>query len=156
MTATRTALAAPAPRAVAPPAPAVRPDLRVVPPRRPTGAVAVVALLVVFGVLLATAGLNTVLVSGQRDLDRLEAEIREGEQRNQALRLQVAELESPERIVAAATAAGMVQPDEVRWIAPQPDGTSAADATEEPAPSSGEAPTDERAEAGAGSDGVAG
>lgn len=159
MTATRSAAAVAAPRS----RPSrddvrgTRPDLRVVPPRRPTGAVVVVALLVVFGVLLATAALNTVLVSGQRDLDRIEAEIREGEQRNQALRLRVAELESPERIVAAATAAGMIQPDEVRWIALQPDGTSDVDADPRTtdgattdATTTGDTTTDERADAGTG------
>ncbi|HEV7721462.1 MAG TPA: hypothetical protein VGO60_09265 [Iamia sp.] len=101
-----------------------RPDLRVVPPRRPTGAIVVASLVVVFGVLLATAALNTMLVSGQRDLDRIESEIQEGEQRNQALALQVAQMESPERIVDAAEAQGMVEPDEVIWLTPRVDGGS--------------------------------
>jgi cell division protein FtsL len=132
MAATRTALAsAPRTRAlrVVDDAP-TRPDLRVVPARRPTGAIVVASLVLVFGILLATAALNTMLVSGQRDLDRIEAEIRDGEQRNQALALEVAEKESPARIVAAAEAQGMVEPDEVIWLTPRPDGgTDAMTAT---------------------------
>jgi hypothetical protein len=99
-----------------------RPDLRVVPPRRPTGIIVVASLVLVFGVLLATAGLNTMLVSGQRDLDRIESDIRDGERRNQALALEVAEMESPDRIVAAAEAQGMIEPEEVIWLAPGADG----------------------------------
>lgn len=125
MAATRSALAsAPRPRAlrvVEADAPA-RPDLRVVPARRPTGAIVVASLVVVFAVLLATAALNTMLVSGQRDLDRIEAEIREGQQRNQALALEVAEMESPAHIMEAAERQGMVEPDEVIWLTPRPDG----------------------------------
>lgn len=120
-----------------------RPDLRVVPPRRPTGAIVAVSLVAVFAVLLATAALNTMLVSGQRDLDRIESQIRQGEQRNQALTLQVAELESPERIVAAAEAQGMVEPDEVIWLTRRPDGGSDSMTT----PSDPTA-TDERADGG--------
>lgn len=152
MAATRPALAAvPSPRSgtagralrAVDAEPRTRPDLRVVPPRRATGPIVAVSLLLVFGVLLATAALNTVLVSGQRDLDRIEAQIREGEQRNQALTLQVAELESPERIVAAAEAQGMVEPDEVIWLARRPDGGSESMTT----PTDPSA-TDERADAG--------
>jgi len=133
MAATRTALAplpSPrssaalrAPRTIEVDAP-TRPDLHVVPPRRPTGAIVVASLVIVFGILLATAALNTMLVSGQRDLDRIESEIREGEQRNQALALQVAEMESPERIVEAAEAQGMVEPEVVIWLTPRVDGGS--------------------------------
>jgi cell division protein FtsB len=140
-----------------------RPDLRVVPPRRPTGAIVAVCLVLVFGVLLATAALNTVLVSGQRDLDRIEAEIREGEQQNQALELQVAEMESPAAIIAAAERQGMVEPDEVIWLTPRPDGGSDAMTTSN---GTGDEPTtdvradgttiedgDERADGGPGGSG---
>lgn len=148
MAATRAALTAvPSTRAGRREAETGRPDLRVVPAPRPTGLIVAVALVMVFGVLLATAALNTMLVSGQRHLDGMETEIREGERRNQALALEVAELESPERIKEAALADGMVEPDEVTWIAPKPDGTS--DAVTEPSTSASvddEAPaTDERA-----------
>lgn len=149
MAATRATLTAvPTPRPTRRDADATRPDLRVVPAPRPTAAIVLVALVVVFGVLLATAALNTMLVSGQRDLDRMETEIREGERRNQALALEVAELETPDRIKEAALAAGMVEPDEVTWVAPRPDGTS--DAVTEP--TAGPA-TDERADGEGATDG---
>jgi cell division protein FtsB len=123
-----------------------RPHLRVVPPHRPTGAIVAVSLVLVFGVLLATAALNTMLVSGQRDLDRIESEIREGEQRNQALRLQVAEMESPEHIRAEAERLGMVEPDEVIWLTPRPDGGSDAMT----APTGGDVRADDGSTAGTG------
>src|SRR5688500_1192993 len=136
MAATRAALASShrssAALRVVRPAPAesdapTRPDLRVVPPRRATGPIVIAAVGLVFGILLATAGLNTMLVSGQRDLDRTEAEIREGDQRNQALAVEVAQLESPERIVEAAEAQGMIVPTDPTWLTIRPDG--GADAT---------------------------
>ncbi|HEX7132718.1 MAG TPA: hypothetical protein VF228_09085 [Iamia sp.] len=152
MAATRSALAtAPRTRAlrvVEADAP-TRPELRVVPPRRPTGAIVVASLVLVFGVLLATAALNTMLVSGQRDLDRIEAEIREGEQRNQALELQVAELESPDRVVEAAEAQGMIEPETVIWLTPRADG-GGADVMTAPSDTSG---GDERADGGPGGSG---
>jgi cell division protein FtsB len=157
MAATRSALAsAPAPRSATRALRSVdadtstRPDLRVVPPRRPTGAIVVASLVLVFGVLLATAALNTMLVSGQRDLDRIESEIREGEQRNQALELQVAEMESPENIVAEAERLGMVVPDQVIWLTPRSDGGS--DAMTAPTGSTTDA-VDERADGGPGGSG---
>jgi cell division protein FtsL len=140
MAATRAALASPhrssAALRVVRPAPAEsdapnRPDLRVVPPRRATGSVVIAAVVLVFGVLLATAALNTMLVSGQRDLDRIEAEIREADQRNQALAVEVAQLESPERIVEAAEAQGMVVPTDPTWLTIRPDGAADATATSE-------------------------
>jgi hypothetical protein len=150
MAATRSALAT-APRAralrvVEVDAP-TRPDLRIVPRRRPTGAIVVASLVLVFGILLATAALNTMLVSGQRDLDRIENEIREGEQRNDALSLQVAEMESPARIIDAADDLGMVEPDEVIWLARRPDGGTDAQTT--PGATVTDATsTDERADGG--------
>lgn len=136
MAATRTALAAvPSTRSSAAhrslrsveAAAPTRPDLKVVPPRRPTGAIVAASLVVVFGVLLATAALNTMLVSGQRDLDRIERDIRDGARQNQALELEVAQLESPERIRDAAAAIGMIEPDEVIWLTPRAEGGTDSD-----------------------------
>lgn len=103
-----------------------RSHLRVVVERRLPGRWAAVVVASVFAILLATAALNTVLVANQRHLDQVEARIREGERRNQTLRLQVAELEAPARITAAAAADGMIEPDEVTWLTPEPDGGSHA------------------------------
>lgn len=102
----------------------VRPRLEVVsPPRRRIGTPVVVAVtIVVFVALLGTAGLNTVIVARQRQLDQVDAHIREGAARNEALQLEVARLEAPARIVDQARGAGMDIPDEVTWLAPRPDG----------------------------------
>jgi cell division protein FtsL len=114
------------------PRPRTRPHLEVVaPPRSRIGApVVVVVTIVVFVVLLGTAGLNTVIVARQRQLDRVDAQIREGSARNEALQLEVARLESPARIVEQARAAGMDIPDEVTWLAPRPDGGAEASTAE--------------------------
>ena len=114
------------------PRPRTRPHLEVVsPPRRRIGGpVVVVVTIVVFVVLLGTAGLNTVIVARQRQLDRVDTQIREGAARNEALQLEVARLESPARIVESARAAGMDIPDEVTWLAPRPDGGAEASTAE--------------------------
>jgi cell division protein FtsL len=114
------------------PRPRTRPHLEVVsPPRRRIGGpVVVVVTIVVFVVLLGTAGLNTVIVARQRQLDRVDSQIREGSARNEALQLEVARLESPARIVDQARAAGMDIPDEVTWLAPRPEGGAEASTAE--------------------------
>lgn len=138
MTATRAAVARTAPALPRPARPAPerdrRPHLRIVPPARPRrgAALAVAALLVVCGALLGTAVLHTMLVSGQRQVDQLEEEIRATEQANQARRLSVAELESPARVVEEAERDGMVDPDEVTWLNRGPDGRVEAGATSRP------------------------
>lgn len=111
--------------AARPPAEA-RPRLAVVPePRRPRVArVAALAGVVLLVALLGSAVAHTHLVSGQRDLDHLDTEIRATERTNVALRLRVAELESPARIVAEARRQGMIVPEEVTWVSPDPDGAS--------------------------------
>ncbi len=112
-----------------------RPDLRIVPVTRPRrgGALVVVGLLVVCGALLGTAVLHTMLVSGQRQVDRLDEQIRSTQHANQGRRLDVAELESPVRVVAEAEAAGMVAPDAVTWLIEGPDGRIVSSRTERPA-----------------------
>lgn len=135
-----------------------RDHLRVVVERSLPGRWAAVVVASVFAILLATAALNTVLVANQRDLDRVETRIREAEQRNQSLRLRVAELEVPARIKAAAAADGMVEPDEVTWLTPEPDGGSHAvverrSGADEPITSSDEGDEGD-ADEGSGSDDV--
>lgn len=110
-----------------PPSAPPRPALRVVPHRRRSTATVVVgATAATFAVLLATAAVHTTIVSGQREIDQLDSRIEAGEQRNQALRLRVAQMEAPERIVKAGFADGMVIPDEVIWLTPGPDGQADA------------------------------
>lgn len=114
------------------PASRPRPPLRLVDDRRlqlairrrrarrlATGAVVLAATL-----LLALAGSHAVLVSNQVRVDRLEQEVADVQARHQELRLEVARLEAPERIVAAATERlGMVPPDTVTYL-PGPEETA--------------------------------
>lgn len=79
------------------------------------GGALVVALL--FGVVFGHA----MLVSGQGRLDELQRAVAEEQNRYQALRLEVARLESPDRIVAEAKdRLGMVEPLAVTYLAPVP------------------------------------
>ena len=113
-------LALPAPR----PRPAERPNhLRVVAPsdrarRRLTPGMAVLVSAAMFAVLLAVAVSHTVLVEGQVHLDDLDSQLVQEQARYQELRTQVAQSESPERIVQAANEMGMVTPDDLRYLQP--------------------------------------
>jgi cell division protein FtsL len=104
--------------------------------------------VLVFGVMLLAAAVHTTIVSGQRQLDRVDQRIADTSRQNQSLRLEVAELESPARIVEAATEDGMVVPEDVTWLAPQADEASDPAATDTVGPGA----TDERADEGAGQD----
>jgi cell division protein FtsL len=100
--------------------PQARPDLRVVPRRRPRRlrAITTVALTMAFGIAFALVVLQTVLVQGQQRLDQIDERIAEEGERFDELRLQVAQLESPGRIVDAAVGLGMVTPPEVTYLTP--------------------------------------
>jgi cell division protein FtsL len=130
----------PQPATTAPP----RRHLRVVPPernRRPrlSPALGVVATTVVFVGLFALAVVHTLLVQGQIHLDQLDAEVAEQQASYQRLRLDLGQLESPERIVAEAESRlGMVSPDDVMYLSPE-DPVPAADATKD----DGTTPVDE-------------
>lgn len=107
-------------------APGERPELRVVQPgertlRRltPLGGVVLSALL--FVVLAALAGAHTLIAQGQMRLDDLDAQVQQEQTRYQQLRKDVAAAESPERIVAAAQADGMVTPNDLVYLQPPTD-----------------------------------
>jgi cell division protein FtsL len=116
-----------APLRVPAPAPRRRPPLRVVRPderrtvdrrRRARLRVAVTVFVVVVG-LFGLVASHVVLTQGQFRLQQLEAEATAEQARYERLRLQVAELESPQRIVAAAQERlGMVAPPGVRYLSP--------------------------------------
>ncbi len=93
------------------------PDLRVVAERsgHSTGTYLVaLAMSLLFLVLFGLAVFHTVLIGAQDQLDGLDARIEAEQDRQHRLRLRLAELESPERIVEVATGdLGMVAPDEV-------------------------------------------
>jgi cell division protein FtsL len=109
------------------PRPAERPNhLRVVAPservrRRLTPGMAVFLTAGLFATLLAVAVAHTVLVEGQVRLDDLDTQLVAEQARYQELRTEVAQLESPERIVQAASEMGMVTPTDLQYLTPPPD-----------------------------------
>ena len=112
------------------PAPRRRPPLEVVRPRRGPriGVIGAVGAVAVFAVLFGLVLFQTVMVQNQSRLDRLDTQIRDEQGRYQQLRLQVAQLESPARIVDEAThRLGMVPPPGTSYLTPS--STDAAAAT---------------------------
>ena len=111
-------------------APAARPKapsrpghLRVVVPSkrrrlRVSPALVVGSLLLVVAVAFGVAIAQVFLAQGQVRLDQMEAELISEQSRYQTLRKDVAELESPSRIVAAAEKQGMVVPEDVVYLQP--------------------------------------
>lgn len=86
--------------------------------RRARGLVAAAGVLAVAS-LIALAGTHAMLVSNQVRLDALEQQAAEAQARHQALRLEVARLEDPARVVSVATERlGMVQPDVITYLEP--------------------------------------
>ena len=75
---------------------------------------AVIAALCLFGVVV----FHVLLTQNQFRLDKLQEQSLERQAEYDRLRLQVAELESPDRIIASAQALGMVSPPKVTYLAP--------------------------------------
>jgi hypothetical protein len=108
------------------------PPLLVVPPRyrrRRAGVAAATVVLTLFAVMLGLVAFQTRLAQGQLRLDQLDRDAREQQVRYDRLRGQVAVLESPTNIVAAARAQGMVTPDQIRYVAVPPDAVAAVAAS---------------------------
>lgn len=100
--------------------------LRVVTPaervrRRLTPKVGVVLTGLVFVSLFAVAVAQTLLVQRQIRLDGLDQQLTTEQARYRELRNQVAQMESPERVVAAAQQLGMVAPDDLVYLQPDAD-----------------------------------
>ncbi len=75
------------------------------------GAMGALSVFGFFVALLAMASLHSVLVNGQFEFDGLQDRLEYGQQRSQVLREEVARLESPSRILSAATGRlGMTPP----------------------------------------------
>ncbi len=102
-----------------------RPDLRVVeaePRRLPRWKIGGVAGLILFLALFAVAGAQTFIIQGQRHLDEVNARIATEQTDAEALRMQLAELQSPERITAAAAdQLGMIPAPTPVYIVPRAD-----------------------------------
>ncbi len=71
----------------------------------------------VFGSMLGLAAFHSVLVQGQLHLDQLDTQITQEQERETQLRLQVAQLGAPARIIVAAQDQGMVPPDDRKFLA---------------------------------------
>lgn len=103
--------------------------------RRLTVTAAVIAGLA----FMALAGSHALLVTNQVRIDELQQRVDDAQARHQALRLQVATLEAPDRIVSVAQDdLGLVRPDEVTYLRPAarplPAPTSDLDHAQPPAP----------------------
>jgi cell division protein FtsL len=97
-----------------------RPALRVVPAarRRRWGILATAACAAVFAVMLGLTTFQARIAADQLQLDRLDHQVTDAQSRYEQLRLEVARLESPTRVVAAAHELGMVQPETPIYLSP--------------------------------------
>lgn len=142
--ATRRSVAAPQPRRT-PATRERRPQLRVVdepaPRRLNLGVVTALVVGAVFAVLFGLVVFHTVLLQNQQKLDHLNSQVSEAQGQYQSMRLQVAQLEAPQRILDVAThKLGMVPPDGTTYLTPAAgsgassgDGASQGDATNDTA-----------------------
>jgi|TARA_B110000263_G_scaffold223288_1_gene212916 cell division protein FtsL len=93
---------------IAVPDPGVIADVRAV-----IGPLVVFSVVTVFLAALLLAGFHSVLVDGQFEVDRLQSRLDDGREQAQVLRMEVARLESPSRILHVAQGRlGMVPPPE--------------------------------------------
>jgi cell division protein FtsL len=110
-----------------------------------------VFVMVVFGLVYT----HVVLAQRQFTIDRLNSKVQAEQAQYQNLRLQVAELGSPQNIIATAEGQlGMVQPASVTYLTPNQtvsgssNGSGASGASGAPGASSGQASTSAQAPAG--------
>ncbi|HEX6235968.1 MAG TPA: cell division protein FtsL [Acidimicrobiales bacterium] len=83
----------------------------------PTAGMVLTVLL--FVALFAVAVTHTLLIESQVELDTLDQKVAAEQARYESLRVDVAELESPERIMREARdRLGMVPPEDVGWLTP--------------------------------------
>ena len=128
----RRVLTAPLPKPAKPAKKQPRADLRIVDrPRR--GALVTTAFVVaaLFGVLFALVVFHTVMLESQQRLDRLDDDVSAAQSHYEKLRLEVAQLEAPQRLVDAATQKlGMVPAAGTVYLTP----STPAPTTTTPAP----------------------
>src|SRR5436305_12999642 len=101
-------------------------QLRVVPPdyvsaqarRRRGRRLVVLGGIAVASALFGVVAFHVVLTQNQLDLQHLRSRAETASVRQQQLRLQAAQLESPERVVEDAQKLGMVPPATVRYLSP--------------------------------------
>jgi cell division protein FtsL len=97
-----------------------RPDLRIVPRlrRRRAGVVAMLVCIIVFGVMLGLVAFQAKIAADQQRLDHIDQQTSNAQTEYERLRVIVAQLESPQAVISAAEAKGMVVPDNVTYITP--------------------------------------
>ena len=74
--------------------------------------------VMMFGALFGVAVSHALLIQSQTRLDEMDKEAAAEQARYEQNRADVAELESPDRIIAAAHDLGMVDPAETVWLTP--------------------------------------
>jgi cell division protein FtsL len=97
-----------------------RPDLRIVPRfrRRRAGFLVALVCLAVFGIMFGLVAFQAKIAADQQRLDHVEQQMSDAQATYERLRLAVAQLESPQTVIAAAEAKGMVVPDKVTYVTP--------------------------------------
>lgn len=80
-----------------------------------------------FSALFGVAVSHALLIQSQLRLDDMDKEVADEQARYEQLRLDVAELESPDRIIADAREMGMVDPAETVWLTPDQAAATGAD-----------------------------
>ena len=79
----------------------------------------VILTVLAFVALFGVAASHALLIQNQANVDRLDDRVAEEQARYEELRLEVAQLESPQRIATEAQQTlGMVPPGEVEWLTP--------------------------------------
>jgi len=91
------------------------------------GVLVLAGTVLVFVLLFGNVVFHNMLVSGQRPLDRLNVEVGERRAEQARLRLLVADLGAPGRIVAEAERQGMVPADKTIWVKPPADESTPAE-----------------------------
>jgi cell division protein FtsL len=96
----------------------VRPDARRRAHFKLTPKTGVTLTVLMFGALFGVAVSHALLIQSQIKLDEMDKDVADEQARYEQNRLDVAELESPDRIIAAAQELGMVDPAETVWLTP--------------------------------------
>jgi cell division protein FtsL len=119
----------------------VRPGLTVVRRRRARRSVvtkiSVLAFVALFASVLGVVVFQTLRAQNQTTLDALDHQVAAEQDRGKELRLQLADAESPDRIVAIAEQKlGMIAPNDVAYLQPKADDDAKAawDAQKDPVP----------------------
>lgn len=96
------------------------PDLRLVPGRNRVAWFMVLLTMLVGGVMIGAVLLHTRLAERQLQIDALERSVHDEQEQFDVLRAQRAELRSPTRLAAEASALGMVTGSETEYISVDP------------------------------------